>query len=98
MRLTEKQIIQIRKIANEIYGDRVRVFLFGSRTADDARGGDIDLMIEAPNEEEMTFINKIDFLTKLKIAIGDQKIDVIYCKRGAKSEIIKEALNTGIEL
>lgn len=98
MRLTSNQVNQIQKIAQEIYGNEVRVFLFGSRTIDDAKGGDIDLMIETPNEEKMNLTNKIDYLTKLKLAIGDQKIDVIYHKQDTKTAIVAEALHTGIEL
>lgn len=107
MRLEDEHISQVRRIAKDIYGNEVRVFLFGSRVNDDARGGDIDLLIESPQKEKMNFENKIKFLTDLKLAIGDQKIDVVYNKdvhrktlkdSSKGSDIVTTALNTGVEL
>jgi hypothetical protein len=46
----------------------------------------------------MNFENKIRFLTALKLAIGDQKIDVIYSKGDHRRGIVSNALQTGIEL
>ena len=46
MRLTSDQILIIRKEVSHIAGDSARVWLFGSRLYDDARGGDVDLLIE----------------------------------------------------
>lgn len=109
--MNSDQTQKIRKIARQIYGDDVRVVLFGSRVDDQARGGDIDLLIESPDERRMNFKNKIDFLTALKMAIGDQKIDVIYNYEGTNkapsedfdeksltSDIVSKALKEGVEL
>jgi hypothetical protein len=46
MRLTELQIAAIRETAAEIFGNDAGVWLFGSRTDDQKRGGDIDLLIQ----------------------------------------------------
>ena len=46
MRLTPEQITAIRKGAAQLAGDAARVWLFGSRVRDDARGGDVDLLLE----------------------------------------------------
>ena len=45
MRLTPQQIQIIRALARQVAGERVPCF--GSRFADAARGGDLDLMIES---------------------------------------------------
>ena len=45
MCLTKKEIETIVRIAREIYGRNVEVYLFGSRTDDIKRGGDIDLLV-----------------------------------------------------
>lgn len=46
MRLSIEQVAAIRKDVSLIVGDAARVWLFGSRVRDDARGGDIDLLLE----------------------------------------------------
>lgn len=46
MRLSIEQVAAIRKEVSLIAGDAARVWLFGSRARDDARGGDIDLLLE----------------------------------------------------
>jgi predicted nucleotidyltransferase len=80
MRLTDQQIEQIKAIGRGIYGNGVRIFLFGSRTDDEKRGGDIDLFIETEDDQVTTVENKLNCLVRLKLALGDQKIDLIYPK------------------
>jgi predicted nucleotidyltransferase len=46
MRLSSQQIANIRDLTNQLAGASARVWLFGSRVRDDARGGDVDLMLE----------------------------------------------------
>ncbi len=48
MRLTPTQIDTINSTAQAVLGQGARVTLFGSRVDDQARGGDVDLMIEVP--------------------------------------------------
>lgn len=47
MRLTSEQITIIKNNASYLYGNSSQVYLFGSRTDDNAKGGDIDLFIES---------------------------------------------------
>ncbi len=76
MRITsfEKEII-VRE-ANKWFGANSRVILFGSRTNDVAKGGDIDLFI-IPSSSSDLYMKKIHFLVSLKSEIGEQKIDVV---------------------
>ena len=46
MRLTDTQIAAIRLNTVQLAGHAARVWLFGSRVRDDARGGDVDLLLE----------------------------------------------------
>lgn len=46
MRLSTEQVAAIRRDVSVIAGDAARVWLFGSRVRDDARGGDVDLLVQ----------------------------------------------------
>ena len=76
MRLTEKEIQVIRK--HVLHADpHAKIYLFGSRTNDLAKGGDIDLLVIS---------NKIGFTDKTKIRVGifseieEQKLDLVVKK------------------
>jgi predicted nucleotidyltransferase len=80
MRLSDHEIVSIRKTARQIYGNDVQVYLYGSRADDTKKGGDIDLLItsSASNANLLNLENKLNFLAVLQDKIGDQKIDVVY--------------------
>ncbi|RME17802.1 MAG: nucleotidyltransferase domain-containing protein [Bdellovibrio sp.] len=73
MRLNHKEINAIKTCLKEI-DPHAEVYLFGSRTDDHAKGGDIDLIIIS---EKMGLEEKLRFQGAVKQQIGDQKIDVI---------------------
>ena len=78
MRLTQFQIDTINKLAKKHFGQETTVYLFGSRTNDQKRGGDIDLLINNTDEVTLSLEAKIRFLAQLKAEIGDRKIDVVF--------------------
>ena len=94
MRLSRKEIETILKVANEIYGKGVKVYLFGSRT-DDKRGGDIDLLLRTP-QSNGGILKRIRMAARLKELLGDQKIDIIGDHE--TSVVAREALSKGILL
>ena len=99
MRLTDQQIEQIKAIGQAIYGQEVKIFLFGSRTIDEKRGGDIDLFIETDDDHLTTIENKINCLVRLKLALGDQKIDLVYPKNIEGQPSFRDSiLNNRIQL
>ena len=77
MRLNDYEIECIKTLANRHFGKDVEVFLFGSRTKNQLRGGDIDLFISNPNFKKLEIRTKVNFITDLVLLIGDQKIDVV---------------------
>lgn len=99
MRLTEHQKKSIIENLKIVFGERAKVYLFGSRVDDSKRGGDIDLLIECEPCYN-TFANVIKFLTKLQNNIGQQKIDVVVKNVLENDErlIVREALSKGILL
>ncbi len=76
MRLSEKEISAIKNnILN--FDQDAKIYLFGSRTNDEAKGGDIDVLVIS---------DKIGFNEKLKIRTGifkeieEQKLDLVVKK------------------
>ena len=95
MRLQTKEINIIRQVAKDIYGNGVKVYLFGSRTDDSKRGGDIDLLVRTPQQNHGV-LSRIRMIARLKELLGDQKIDIIGDHE--QSVVAKEALEKGILL
>ena len=78
MRLTDFQRQSICESAKNHFGADTKVWLFGSRVDDHAKGGDIDLYIEPQTQKPADLITaKLLFLRDLHKKIGEQKIDVV---------------------
>lgn len=95
MRLQSREIQTIIRIAKEIYGEGVAVYLFGSRVDDTKRGGDIDLLIRTLGEKKGV-LARIRMISRLKQCLGNQKIDVIGDHED--SLVVHEALEKGLQL
>jgi predicted nucleotidyltransferase len=99
MRLSEFEIESIKKLATHHFGTSVQVYLFGSRTNDLKRGGDIDLFIRNSNGDTLSARSKINFISDLVLKIGEQSIDVVLENRDMKDSVfIKTIHQTGIQL
>jgi hypothetical protein len=77
VRLSPREIQEIRDCAKRHFGEGSLVRLFGSRTDDSRRGGDIDLHIEAESAEKATLAHELAFSKDIKERIGEQRIDII---------------------
>ena len=77
MRLQQKQIETIRQAVKELAGDEANVILFGSRVDDQARGGDIDLLVELPYPVDQPAWLMATISGRISHRLGGQKIDVI---------------------
>lgn len=99
MRLSRSEARIIRKTAREVFGLDVTVSLFGSRTDDSARGGDIDLLVESPSPVHDRLEKILELEAKLQIRLGDQPIDVLLIAPDTTiAPIHEEARRTGIPL
>lgn len=99
MRLTEKQTRVIKEEVGRIFGPDAPVWLFGSRVDDNARGGDIDLMIEADLDPEQALKMEMRLYNRLIRRLGEQRIDIIIHRTASPALPIHEAaLTTGIRL
>ncbi len=77
MRLTEQQIQAIRAIAVQLAGSQARVWLFGSRLDDTARGGDCDLMLELIEPVDNPALLAAEFSAKVSRLMHGRKVDVL---------------------
>jgi len=96
MRLNDHEINSIKQSAREVFGEKVTVYLFGSRVFDDKKGGDIDLYIETEDIQN-SYDNKIKFLVALDKRIGEQRVDVVI-SRDKRAPIEQSALKYGMVL
>lgn len=77
MRLTPQTREIIRNTTAEVFGPEARVKLFGSRTDDSLRGGDIDLLVELPRHQPDAHRKSLTLVAHLQMRLGDQPIDVL---------------------
>ena len=99
MRLTPHQADAIKRTAQRVLGTPARIWLFGSRSDDRRRGGDIDLLIETdaviPNRAEAI----CSLYGALVMALGDRQIDVLIKDgRTPSAPIFDVARRTGVLL
>jgi uncharacterized protein len=77
MRITSEQISTIRMSAAQLAGDAARVWLFGSRVRDDARGGDVDLLLELDEAVAEPAQLSARLAARVSRAMHGQKVDVV---------------------
>lgn len=82
MRLKQRDIDAIKRAALEVFGASAAVRLYGSRTRDDLRGGDIDLLVEADASDQPEWQRVQAFKKALFRYIDEQKVDVVLIERG----------------
>ena len=76
MRLEKRIINKLKKAVYSSFGD-VNIYLFGSRTDDEKKGGDIDIAIDA-NLSRVDFRkNKAKFIANLIKDNFELKVDVV---------------------
>jgi predicted nucleotidyltransferase len=102
MRLSEHERGSIEAASRAVFPSGTRVLLFGSRTDDSRRGGDIDLLVALPKamspEDWQTY--RARFMVDLYRRMEEQKIDVIMDAPdlASPSPVIGFAYRDGIEL
>lgn len=101
MRLNAHQRQTIMQTARSCFSAGAIVRLFGARTDDRRRGGDIDLLISTSlAEPSATARAEIAFQVEVQQALGEQRIDVVadYPGRCERPPIFAIAEQTGVRL
>ena len=99
MRLSAHDREAICRVAGELAGPGARLLLFGSRTNDELRGGDIDLLIELPEVTPQRFALADRIAARIQRAIGMRRIDVLVADPTTpESPVLSAARQAGVLL
>jgi len=104
MRLTPEQQRELHTALRHCFGESARLWLFGSRTDDTARGGDYDLLVQTDEPDAALLIEaKLAFLAELHgtPAFDGERVDVVLHSRALDPQprpIHRAALAQGIEI
>jgi predicted nucleotidyltransferase len=99
MRLTADQIRAIQQAAADVFGADVVVRLLGSRLDDEARGGDVDLLVQIDRELGDPAAMAALMEARVSRAMHGRKVDVLLSAPGlARSPIHAIAKRTGVRL
>ncbi|CAA9891199.1 DNA polymerase beta [Candidatus Methylobacter favarea] len=82
MRLTPAQSRLIAATVRRQLGAQARVFLFGSRLDDAAKGGDVDILVE--NEKRLSLLERAHIKMELENLLS-LPVDVVAIERGAQT-------------
>lgn len=77
MRLRTDPVAAIHQEVLNLAGDSARVWLFGSRVRDDARGGDVDLLVEMNEAVAEPALLSARLGARVSRSMHGRKVDVL---------------------
>ena len=102
MRLAPADLTAITAAAQAVLPAGSRVMLFGSRTDDSRRGGDIDLLVEPPAPLDAMAQTQLrsKLAARLYRLLGERRIDILVAAASEPSDklVLAEARRQAIEL
>lgn len=102
MRLAPADLTAITAAAQTVLPAGSRVMLFGSRTDDSRRGGDIDLLVEppAPLDAGAQVQLRTRLAARLYRLLGERRIDILVAAASEPNDklVLAEARRQAIEL
>lgn len=96
MRLAQNQTLTIVETARQFAGAEAEVIVFGSRVDDTRKGGDVDLMIEAP--ERPGIWRQAQLVAELEKRLGLPVDLVVHAANEPERSIHRIARLTGVRL
>jgi len=99
MRISAENQATIRETAHEIFGPDITLMVFGSRVDDNARGGDLDLLVKSVHIIPQRRRKSLQLVARLQRRLGDQPIDVlVFDPKTPRNPVYEQALSTGVVL
>jgi predicted nucleotidyltransferase len=96
MRLTDDEQDSIKRIIAKVFGDGAQILLFGSRTDDSKRGGDVDLYV-IPTARDSLFDKRVTCLGQLERVLS-YPVDLVVAEPDSIRPTDRIALKTGVML
>ena len=93
MRLTDTEKKAVINAVRQV-DPEAEIYLFGSRTDDTKRGGDIDVLVFS---QKISFADKLQIKARIFEQIEEQKIDLIIAKEQTEP-FVKMAFENSVEL
>lgn len=93
MRIKKAEIKILKESVRESDPD-AEIYLFGSRTNDQARGGDIDILVLS---QRLTFKDQIKIKARIFKSLEEQAIHLVIA-RDMTDPFVRVALNEGVPL
>lgn len=99
MRLTNEQQHLIRQLTADIIGADAHIWLFGSRTNDQRRGGDIDLLVEVDRTLNDRVLLAARLAARLERSFQGLPVDIVLKDQATSNQPIHEiAKRTGVPI
>ncbi len=102
MRISPTERAAIVSASRAVLPAGSRVMLFGSRTDDDQRGGDIDLLVEPPEavSAQQAVALRTQLAARLYRSMGERRIDIVVAPADEPDDrlIVAEARRHALEL
>jgi predicted nucleotidyltransferase/uncharacterized protein YutE (UPF0331/DUF86 family) len=99
MRLTPEEVATITRLVAETYGPAAVVRLFGSQLDDRRKGGDIDLLVEVPEDAPREIWPELRLHAALEAALGERKVDLLVHRAGEEpGPFVRIARREGVPL
>lgn len=99
MRLTSAQVDFIKSTARAVVGEGARVVLFGSRVSDEAKGGDVDLLVEFASPLDEPAVVSARMASRISRAMHGRKVDVLLKAPNLQEQPVhRVALRQGVVL
>ena len=99
MRLSTEQRLALKAPFAEALGADCEVLLFGSRTDDDQRGGDVDLLVRSPRVLQRPVWLAARLAVRAARLLGGRQVDVLLLDPATHVQAVHAAaLESGIPL
>ena len=94
VRLKDWEIKAIKKAIKK-FDENAKIYIYGSRTNLNKKGGDIDILVIS---NKISLQDQLKIKAKLIVLLGDRKIDLLVAKSKDETNFVNLAYNQAVEI